>query len=136
VSRRLVFPAALLAAQLACSREGVTLEGGATIPNTDYVFRRVATPHGDAIWLDSMSGNGVRTRRAELALPPLAADERVLLASCDVNGRLDPFVVAVVVNETNVARFTKVRHAWRANSASRRFDMVPVAGIICEDPGS
>jgi hypothetical protein len=115
---------------------GVKLEAGATIPNTDYVFRRVATPRGDAIWLDSMSRNGMRTRRAELALAPLAADERVMLASCDVNGRLDPFVVAIVVNETNVSRFTKVRQAWRGNSAARKFDMMPVAGIVCEDPGS
>ncbi len=115
---------------------GVKFESGATIPNTDYVFRRVATPRGDAIWLDSMSQNHVRTRHAELALPPLAADERVMLASCDVNGRLDPFVVAIVVNETNVTRFTKVRQAWRANPGPRRFDMLPLAGIVCEDPGS
>ena len=115
---------------------GVTLEAGATIPNTDYVVRRVATSRGDAIWLDSMGRNRTRTRRAELALPPLAADERVMLASCDVNGRLDPFVIAVVVNETNVSRFTKVRQAWRANLAERKFEMVPVAGIVCEDPGS
>jgi len=115
---------------------GVKLEAGATIPNTDYVFRRVATSRGDAIWLDSMGRDRTRTRRAELALPPLAADERVMLASCDVNGRLDPFVIAVVVNETNVSRFTKIRQAWRANSAERKFDMVPVAGIVCEDPGS
>lgn len=115
---------------------GVKLEAGATIPNTDYVFRRVATSRGDAIWLDSVGPDRTRIRRAELALPPLAADERVMLASCDMNGRLDPFVIAVVVNETNVSRFTKIRQAWRANAAERRFDMVPVAGIVCEDPGS
>ena len=62
--------------------------------------------------------------------------KRVMLASCDVNGRLDPFVIAVVVNETNVSRFTKVRQAWRANLAERKFELVPVAGIVCEDPGS
>jgi hypothetical protein len=119
---------------------GVELVSGATIPNTDYVFRRVATPRGDAIWLDSMAQDGsrtpTRTRRANLALPPLAADERVMLASCDVNGRLDPFVIAIVVNEAHVTRFTKVRQAWRANLGSRRFDIIPVAGIVCEDPGS
>lgn len=119
---------------------GVKLVSGATIPNTDYVFRRVATPRGDAIWLDSMAQDGgrtpTRTRRADLALPPLAADERVMLASCDVNGRLDPLVIAIVVNEASVTRFTKIRQAWRANPGSRRFDIIPVAGIVCEDPGS
>ena len=119
---------------------GVNLEGGATIPNTSYVFRRVSTPRGDAVWLDSMTKDGgrapTRLRRAELALPPLAADERVMLASCDVNGRLDPFVVAIVVNEANVARLSKIRQAWRANPRGRGFDIMPVAGIVCEDPGS
>jgi hypothetical protein len=119
---------------------GVKLVSGATIPNTEYVFRRVATPRGDAIWLDSMAQDGgrtpTRTRRADLALPPLAADERVMLASCDVNGRLDPLVIAIVVNEPNVTRFTKIRQAWRANPGSRRFDIIPVGSIVCEDPGS
>jgi hypothetical protein len=115
---------------------GMKLVSGATIPKTDYVFRRVATPRGDAIWLDSLAHDGSRTRRADLALPPLAADERAMLASCDVNGRLDPFVIAIVVNEVNVTRFTKVRQAWRANPTSRRFDIMPVAGVVCEDPGS
>jgi hypothetical protein len=115
---------------------GFKLEGGASIPNTDYVFRRVMTPRGDALWLDSMHQDGARTRRAELSLPPLAADERIMLASCDANGRLDPLLVAIVVNEANVTRFTKVRQAWRANPKAQRFDIVPLAGIECEDPGS
>lgn len=115
---------------------GFQLEGGATVPKTDYVFRRVMTPRGDAVWLDSMHRDGSRTRLAELALPPLAADERVMLASCDANGRLDPLLVAIVVNEANVTRFTKVRQAWRANPKAQRFEIAPLAGIACEDPGS
>jgi hypothetical protein len=119
---------------------GMKLEGGATIPHTDYVFRRVSTPRGDSLWLDSMSTNTrgavTRIRRAQIAVPPLAADERMMLASCDVNGRLDPFVVAIVVSEANATRFAKVRQAWRANPKTRAFDIVPVAGIVCEDPGS
>jgi hypothetical protein len=119
---------------------GMKLEGGATIPNTGYVFRRVSTPRGDSLWLDSMStnarGTATRIRRAQIAVPPLASDERMMLASCDVNGRLDPFVVAIVVNEANATRFAKVRQAWRANPRTRALDIVPVAGIVCEDPGS
>lgn len=119
---------------------GMKLVSGATIPNTDYVFRRVATPRGDAIWLDSIgqagSATSTRSRISNLALPPLAADERVMLASCDAKGRLDPFVVAIVVNEPNATRFTKIRQAWRANPKAHRFDIIPVAHIVCEDPGS
>ena len=74
--------------------------------------------------------------RAELRLPPLAADERLMLASCDVGGRLDPFVVAIVVNEAGVSRLAKIRQAWRAEPRVGRFTIIPIAGIVCEDPGS
>jgi hypothetical protein len=119
---------------------GVTFQSGATIPSSAYVFRRVATPGGEMVWLDSVTqrttGAPTRVLRAELRLPPLAADERVMLASCDVGDRLDAFVVAIVVNEPNASRFTKVRQAWRANPRARRFDILPVSGIVCEDPGT
>ena len=52
----------------------------------------------------------------------------------DVRGRLDGSIVAIIVNEPNVSRFTKVREAWRADSRVRRFDLVPLEGVSCEDP--
>lgn len=119
---------------------GVKFHSGATIPNSDYVFRRVATSRGEMIWLDSVTqSTGATPSRellAELRLPPLAPDERVMLASCDVGRRLDPFVVAIVVNEANVSRFAKVLQAWRADPNTRRFEILPVSGIVCEDPGT
>jgi hypothetical protein len=118
---------------------GTKLVAGATIPNSDLVFRRVTTARGEMVWLDSVTqstGGATRTLRAQLRLPPLAKDERVMLASCDVNGRLDPFVIAIVVNDPGVSRLTKIRQAWRADPRVGRFDILPVAGIVCEDPGS
>ena len=100
-------------------------------------FAHVATPAGDMIWLDTIVAPAQRPPRkivrAVLSLSPVAADERVFMASCDVNGRLDPMVVAIVVNEPNASRFTKIRQAWRANSATGRFDVIPVNGIVCEE---
>jgi hypothetical protein len=58
------------------------------------------------------------------------------MASCDVDGRLDSRVVAIVVNEANATKLTKVRQAWRADASNGRFDVIPVAGITCEDPGT
>ncbi len=119
---------------------GVKFESGATIPNSDYVFRRVSTARGEMVWLDSVTqstgGEQARVLIADLRLPPLAADERVMLAWCDISGRLDAFVVAIVVNEANVNRLTKVRQAWRADPVARRFEILPVSGIVCEDPGT
>lgn len=107
----------------------------------DYAFSQVGTPKGEMIWLDSLgapirNGDRARTVRASLVIPPLAKDERLFMASCDVSGKLDPMVVAIVVSEPNGSRFTKIRQAWRADAAASRFDVLPLAGIVCEEPGS
>ena len=68
-------------------------------------------------------------------IPPLAADERLFMASCDVNARLDSRVVAVVINEPSVTKFTKIRQAWRVNERRGVFETIPIDGISCEDPG-
>jgi hypothetical protein len=107
----------------------------------DYAFSQVRTPKGEMVWLDSLGasiGNGDRARtvRASLVVPPLAKDERLFMASCDVNAKLDPMVVAVVVNEAGASRFDKIRQAWRADLSAGRFAHIPVDGIVCEEPGS
>jgi len=118
---------------------GVSSLGGAVvrISGAEYTFTSVRTPTGDMVWLDALeSGSAQKVVRAELRVPPLARDERLLMASCDVDGRLDPRVLAIVVNEANATKFTKVRQAWRVDAVNGRFDVIPVAGISCEDPGT
>jgi hypothetical protein len=125
---------------------GFALHGGSVLPATngaDYDFVHVKTPRGDMIWLDSLgraTGAAGATRakvvRAALPIPPLARDERLVMASCDVRGKLDPRVVAIVVDDANATRFTQVRQAWRVDFGAHRFDVLPVEGIVCEDPGS
>ena len=107
----------------------------------DYAFSQVRTPKGEMIWLDSLGaairdGDRARTVRAALIIPPLAKDERVFMASCDASGKLDPMIVALVVNNSEAGKFSKIRQAWRANINTGRFDVIPLDGIICEDPGS
>jgi hypothetical protein len=120
---------------------GVNYVEGATlhIDGAGYVLSHVQTPDGDMVWLDSIV-TGARPPasivRATVRVPNLARDERLLIASCDVNGQLDSRVVAIVVNEANATKFTKVRQAWRVDAQRGRFDVIPVAGITCEDPGS
>lgn len=124
-----------------------TFEGGAVVPPTaapghaEYDFSYVRTPRGDMIWLDTLSvpaGHGLRARivRGTLVIPALGPDERLVMASCDVQGRFDPRVVAIVVNEPGVSRFTKIRQAWRVDLPSGRFDVIPVTGVVCEEPGT
>jgi hypothetical protein len=117
-----------------------TLRAGALIPGSSYDLSYVVTPAGDEVWLDTLGarvgGRRARTVRAQLKVPPLARDERLFMASCDVNGKLDPTVVAIVVNQPNATRFTQIRQAWRANVAQSRFDVIAVTGVSCEDPGA
>ena len=120
---------------------GVTNEGGALIRvgTADYSISHVRARGVDMLWLDSIvpgkSQNPEKIVRAELRIPPRERDERLFMASCDVNGRLDSRIVAIVVNEPGVAKYTKVRQAWRADASRGRFDVIPVTGISCEDPG-
>jgi hypothetical protein len=111
------------------------------VPSADYAFSQVSTPKGEMIWLDSLgapiaNGDRARTVRASLVIPPLARDERLFMASCDVNGKLDPMVVAIVVNQPSASKFTEIRQAWRADLAGLRFDVIPLVGVVCEEPGS
>ncbi|HSQ30915.1 MAG TPA: hypothetical protein VLN49_13745 [Gemmatimonadaceae bacterium] len=125
---------------------GFSYEAGSTISRgsggaSQYAVSRVRTPRGDMLWLETIGphdGRGAAERvvRAELRVPPLAADERLMIGSCDVNGRLDARVVAIVVADSGVTRLTKIRQAWRAELQAGRFDLLPVADIVCEDPGS
>ncbi len=119
---------------------GVKSVGGATLSSPrdvrgNYAFNHVTTPRGDMIWLDTIGASN-RLVLAELPLPPLANDERLFIGSCDAAGRLDPRVIAIVVNQPGATRFTEIRQAWRADPHSARFDLLPVAGIVCEDPDS
>lgn len=116
---------------------GVTTEAGSMLPKAgaaDFDLGRVHTPKGDRLWLESAEGKA-KTVRAELKLPPLANDERLFIASCDVNGKLDPSVAAIVVNEAGATKFTKIRQAWRAHTSPAHFDVLAVTNISCEDPG-
>jgi hypothetical protein len=107
----------------------------------DYAFSQVGTPKGEMIWLDSLgaairNGDRARTVRASLLIPPLAKDERLFMASCDLHGKLEPMIVAIVVNELNASRYTKIRQAWHADVATSRFEVIPLDGVVCEEPGS
>lgn len=122
--------------------DGALLPRGAgTGAAADYDFAHVRTPTGEMVWLDTIGapvGKGLHARivRAELSVPALASDERLFMGSCDQNGRLDPRLVAIVVDEPGVTRFTQIRQAWRVNIPAARFDLVPLNGITCEDPGT
>lgn len=119
---------------------GITSVGGATLSNSgdvrgNYAFTQVVTPRGEMIWLDTVAA-AQRVVLAELPLPPMARDERLMIGSCDVRGQLDPRAIAIVIGDSGATKFTKIRQAWRVDLHAARFDLIPVAGVVCEDPNS
>jgi hypothetical protein len=117
---------------------GVASVGGATLSGSggatgNYAFNHVTTPRGEMIWLDTIAA-AQRVVVAELPLPPLARDERLMIGSCDVHGRLDPRTIAIVIADSGATRFTKIRQVWRVDPHAARFDLIPVEGVVCEDP--
>jgi hypothetical protein len=127
--------------------DGFHFEGGAVIPPStgglagSFDFAHVNTPRGDMIWLDTLGpattrGLPNRIVRAELRIPPIANDERLYLGSCEVEGKIDARVVAIAVSAAKDRQSTRVRQAWRANPVAARFDVIPVTGASCEEPGS
>jgi hypothetical protein len=120
---------------------GVRLVGGASfrLGRADYALSHVVAPEGDMVWLDSIvagSSPSAMIVRATLEVPPLDRDERLFMASCDADGRLDERIVAVVIDEPAATRFTKIRQAWRVDQRHGRFDVIPVTGITCEEPAA
>jgi hypothetical protein len=129
-----------------------TFVSGSLIPVTPgsntvgFDLDLVRTPRGQMVWLDSIvavsqRGRPTRIVRAELRVPPLARDERLVMSSCSADGKLDPRVVAIVVTSQSATvdstrQLTAIRQAWRANGASGQFDVIPVTGIVCDEPGS
>jgi hypothetical protein len=100
---------------------GITSQGGAVVrfDGVDYAFTSVRTPTGDMVWLDSIAPGAaeppVKIVRAELRVPPLARDERLLMASCDVDGRLDGRVIAIVERGERAREKLRRCQAWRAD---------------------
>ena len=122
-----------------------TFVSGALLPGTagpgasGFDLDLIRTPRGDMLWLDSIvavssRGRPSRVVRAELKVPPLASDERLVMSTCDVDGRVDPRVVAIVVVGPGEAQLPPVRQAWRANAMSGAFDVIPVTGVACSQP--
>jgi len=120
---------------------GALIANGPGSNSVGFDLDLVRTPRGEMVWLDSIvavsqRGRPSRIVRAELKVPPLAPDERLVMSSCEVDGHLDPRVVAIAVVQVDVTQYTMIRQAWRANATSGQFDVIPVTGVVCEPAGA
>lgn len=127
---------------------GVRVTGESTIGDARdarFTLTQVDESTAHFLWLSERGvGADGTTRyrvRDALPLPPLGADERLVLSVCGTAARggrpvaardlaLDPEIIAVAVADTG-ALLRTVRRAWRASRGSGRIAEVPVTGWVC-----
>jgi len=124
---------------------GVTLVGGSAIVGADgkpthFSLDHVLTPLGNTMWLDSLlPSDGTQRRRivrAELVIP-VPSLTRLIVSTCDVDGKLDPSVVALVRDSAGTdGKYSRVFNAWRGNPVRAQFDTVKPNSVICEEPNA
>ncbi len=66
-----------------------------------------------------------------LFLPVIQKRDYFLLINCQVKGKIDPEVIAIV-DSRSVRGFHPVKRAWRANRRTEMFEVLALTGIKCE----
>jgi hypothetical protein len=69
--------------------------------------------------------------------PKLMSEEYLAIASCQINGKPDSEIVALVkVTPTDQQQdlFTKIRQAWRINLKTEKIEPIPTKAITCINP--
>jgi hypothetical protein len=125
---------------------GANYEGGSVMLGADgkpssFGLSHVLAPGvGNMVWLDSILPDEgkmhSRIVRAVLTIPPVAQGQRFMFGTCDVDGKFDGSVVAIVADERKGDRFPHALKAWRGTPKTSSFDVIPVANIGCDDPDS
>jgi hypothetical protein len=125
---------------------GTSYEGGSIMlgpggkPSAFGLSHVLSAAAGDMIWLDSILPDEGKTHsrivRAVLRIPSVARGQRLMFGTCDLNGKFDGSVVAIVADERKGDRFPHAIKAWRGNPKTSSFDVIPVANIGCDDPDS
>src|SRR3954470_9578771 len=113
--------------------DGVSLVSASEIMTPDgkpthFVLTHVLTPRGNTMWLDSLlPSDGQVRRRIVRAEQPVDVENgnRLIISTCDVHKKLDPSVVAIVRDSTDIqGKYPAVVRAWRANPAEAKFDTI------------
>jgi hypothetical protein len=119
--------------------------GGALLTNPysnekQYGVTEVAKGSKKMMWLDSLThhdaaGNAHWEIKDVLFLPPMRKKQLLFYATCQRFNKPDPELVVIVDEDIRGGYFGRVRHAWRANRETEKFQQLPVTGIKCEGQG-
>lgn len=70
----------------------------------------------------------------QMPYPVTPANFAVLYGECQLNGKPDPSIIAVV-KTTDTEWFESIRFAYKANTTTEQFETISIKGIRCENTG-
>ena len=92
------------------------------------------------MWLDlfthdDAAGNPNWEIKDLLFLPPMGKNQLLLYVDCYLRDKPDRGLVVIADDVIREGYYARVRHAWRANIQTEKFQQIPVTGIKCEGQG-
>ena len=101
-----------------------------------YGVTQVARGRVNMMWFDLLTHNDAEGQahwiiKDVLFLPPIAKNQQLFHVDCLLNDKPDPELVVIVDNVVRAGYYTRVRHAWRANRQTEKFEPIPTKGIKC-----
>lgn len=119
--------------------------GGALLTNPysaekQYGVTEVSKGRVKMMWLDRLThhdadGNAHWEIKDVLFLPPLRRDQLLFYVNCSLANKPDSELVVIADAVVRGGYYGRIRHAWRANRLTEKFEQLPVAGIKCEGQG-
>ena len=119
--------------------------GGALITNPysnekQYGVTEVAKGRVRMMWLDRLThhdagGNAHWEIKDVLFLPPIRKNQLLMYLDCFLANKPDPELIVITDAVVRGGYYGRVRHAWRANRKTEKFEQIPVTGIKCERQG-
>lgn len=92
------------------------------------------------MWLDRLThhdaaGHAHWEIKDVLFLPVVRKNQLLFYANCFLANKPDPELVVITDSASRGGYYGRVRHAWRANRQTEKFEQVTAAGIKCESQG-
>ena len=101
-----------------------------------YGVAHVVRGRVNMMWFDLLTHNDAEGQahwiiKDVLFLPPMAKNQLLFHVDCSLDDKPDPELVVIVDNVLNDGYYTQVRHAWRANRRTEKFETLAAKGVKC-----
>ena len=101
-----------------------------------YGVAHVVRGRVNMMWFDLLTHNDAEGQphwiiKDVLFLPPIAKNQLLFHVDCSLGDKPDSELVVIVDSVLREGYYTSVRHAWRANRRTEKFEPIATKGIKC-----